>query len=507
MQDQRMVAPAQPKEPGAVAEPGANGEAHDHDGLLLEVSRAAARHRDLQSLLCELVTLLRRAVPFDRLGVMLHDPVRDVMRLHTLVGVRPVFATVMELSPAETPAGAAWLTQQPVMVSSADRETRFPEVVAFMRAQGIRSICSFPLTSPLRRLGALGFSSEEEDAFRGVDLDFLQQLTNHVALAVDNTLHHEELVRERDRLQLLLEINNALVSSLEPRTLFSAIVSCLRRVIAHDYTSVAVHDPERGTCDLRALEFAGKGLIKEGTSKPLEESPAMAAFAAGKPMRFARADLAQMPGDGPRLLLEEGIQAMCCLPLIVRDRLLGTLNVGRLSGEPFTAEDEDLLAAVANQVAFPVENALAFEEIAALKNKLAAEKIYLEEEIRSDYNFEEIVGESPLLKQALREVETVAPTESTVLIRGETGTGKELIARAIHDLSPRRERTLVKINCAAIPTGLLESELFGHERGAFTGAIAQKVGRFELADGGTIFLDEVGDIPLELQPKLLRVLQ
>jgi formate hydrogenlyase transcriptional activator len=224
-------------------------------------------------------------------------------------------------------------------------------------------------------------------------------------------------------------------------------------------------------------------------------------------MRFARADLEQMPGNFARLLLEEGIQAMCCLPLTVRDRRLGTLNVGRLDGEPFTAEDEELLAAAANQVAFSVENALAFQEIAALKDKLAAEKIYLEDEIRSDYNFEQIIGEAPALKQALREVETVAPTESTVLIRGETGTGKELIARAIHDLSPRRERTLVKINCAAIPTGLLESELFGHERGAFTGAIAQKIGRFELADGGTIFLDEVGDIPLELQPKLLRVLQ
>jgi len=489
-------------------------ESRDLDSLLLEVLRSAASHRDMQSLLRELVTLLQRAAPFDRLAVMLHDPTRDVMRLHILAAVHPVVPTVIELSPGETPSGVAWQTQQPVMMPSIDRETRFPDIIEFLRAEGMRSFCAFPLTSPLRRLGALGFSSREEDAFRFADVEFLQQLTNQVALAVDNTLHHEaaqqaqqELAWERDQLRLLLEINNALVSNLEPRALFSAIASCLRRVVAHDYMTIAVHDPERDTFNLLALEFAGKGLIKERMNTPVEPSPAGVAFLAGKPKRFARADLAGMPGKFARLLLEEGIQALCCLPLAVRDRRLGTLNVGRLEAQPFTAEDEELLAAVANQVAFAVENALAFQEIAALKDKLAAEKVYLEGEIRSDYNFEEIIGEAPALKQALRAVETVAPTESTVLIRGETGTGKELIARAIHDLSPRRERTLVKINCAAIPTGLLESELFGHERGAFTGAIAQRIGRFELADGGTIFLDEVGDIPLELQPKLLRVLQ
>ncbi len=201
------------------------------------------------------------------------------------------------------------------------------------------------------------------------------------------------------------------------------------------------------------------------------------------------------------------MQSVCCVPLITQGRTFGSLNLASRRLDAFPPQDVELLQQVAAQIAIAVENALAFKEIDALKNKLAVEKLYLEEEIRSEFNFEEIVGESPVLKRALAQVELAAPAGTTVLLLGETGTGKELFARAIHNLSPRRDRTFVKINCAAIPSGLLESELFGHEKGAFTGAIAQKVGRFELADRGTLFLDEVGDLPLELQPKLLRVLQ
>jgi len=206
-------------------------------------------------------------------------------------------------------------------------------------------------------------------------------------------------------------------------------------------------------------------------------------------------------------LRNEGIQAVACIPLVHHGRTFGSLNLASRRIDAFKQEDLELLQQIGGQIAIAVENALAFKEIDALKDTLSKEKLYLEEEIRTEFNFEEIVGESPSLKRALSQVELAAPAGTTVLVLGETGTGKELIARAIHNLSPRRERTFVKVNCAAIPSGLLESELFGHERGAFTGALNQKIGRFELADRGTIFLDEVGDIPLELQPKLLRVLQ
>lgn len=315
-----------------------------------------------------------------------------------------------------------------------------------------------------------------------------------------------QLTRERDRLQLLLEVNNALVSNLNLQELLTAISVCLRRVLSHDAAVLSLYDSSLDKLRATALDFPEhEGVFIEEEIFPLDEdNPAALAFTTRRPA-FADARNAESPSG--RRIAAAGATFACFVPLISRDRALGAMGVATVSEKAFTEEDAVLLGQIAKQVAIAVENALAFREIETLKNKLEEEKLYLEEEIHAEYNFEEIIGKSVTLKRALQDVKTVAATDSNVLICGETGTGKELIAHAIHNLSGRGRRTLVKVNCAAIPTGLLESELFGHEKGAFTGAIERRIGRFETAQGGTIFLDEVEDIPLELQSKLLRVIQ
>ena len=404
------------------------------------------------------------------------------------------------------------------MVSDLEAEQRFPQLIPMLRENGVQSFCAVPVTTSLRRLGSLGFGSLTPKTYTRADLNFMQQVANQVAVAVDNVLHdesarsaQEQLTRDRDRLRLLLEVNNAVVSHLNLDEVFTAVSAFVRRVIPHDGSSLLLYEPGGSHFRVQVLRAKeGDAFIEEGRVEANSaKSPSVIAITRREATLFTELDLKELAteSNSAARILARGVKSFCCVPLLSHDRALGSFNVGSTVPDAFSPADVELLGQVAQQLAIAVENGLAYQQIAELKEKLNTEKLYLEDEIRTQGNFEEIIGHSPALRQVLSQVEIVAPTDSTVLIQGETGTGKELIARAIHSLSGRRNRTFVKLNCAAIPTGLLESELFGHERGAFTGAIAQKVGRFELAHGGTLFLDEVGDIPLELQSKFLRVLQ
>jgi formate hydrogenlyase transcriptional activator len=316
-----------------------------------------------------------------------------------------------------------------------------------------------------------------------------------------------KIQRQNERLGLLLNLTSKITSSLDPREVLRSIAANIREVIHADAVLVSLPDEASGKFKAFAVDFPlGKGVLRE----ELLATPSTAckkAMDTLKPVIWDWRERDELAPEISDVAAAESVRVSCDIPLVSRGRALGNLGILRRTETPFMPEDIDFLSRSSGQIAIALENALAYREISELKDKLVQEKLYLEQEIRGEMHFEQIVGNSPALNGVLELVETVAPNDSTVLLLGETGTGKELIARAVHDRSRRKGRTFVKLNCAAIPTGLLESELFGHERGAFTGAVAQKVGRLELADQGTLFLDEVGDIPIEIQPKLLRALQ
>jgi formate hydrogenlyase transcriptional activator len=476
---------------------------------LLRAANAIGTCSDCDTAADVLVKTLLEVVPFDYLQLVAFEADTRTVAWHLLYSNGtmqdlPVADVVVEGTPVE------WVHEsQRVLVTTDWREeTRFAKHGECLNELGILSTCTLPLARGERRLGVLCMGRCLAHAYPEDEVRFLSLVADQVALAIDAAVNFYLSRQAQDRLKLILDLTNQVVSSLNFEELLRAISASVRRVMRCDAAAIMLPEPDGTHLRVHALDFPDrKGFFTEEMLIPIEGSMPGETFRSGKPWVLNRLDPAKVSPEMYAKASGEGMNSFCDVALISRDRLLGVLAVASRQENAFDREAAAFLSQVAQQVAIGLENALAYGEIANLKDKLAQEKLYLEDEIRGEMDFEGIVGQSSALRHVLNLVETVAPSDSTVLLLGETGTGKELIARAIHERSRRKDRTFVKLNCAAIPTGLLESELFGHERGAFTGAIAQKVGRLELADQGSLFLDEVGDIPIEIQPKLLRALQ
>jgi len=476
---------------------------------LLRAVNAIGTCSDCDTAADVLVQALREVIPFDYLELIAFENETRTVAWHLLYshGARRSLSST-DVVVDGTPMEWVYESQQALVTRDWNEETRFGKHGESLNELGIASTCVLPLARGKRRLGVLSIGRSRPDAYPEDEIRFLSLVADQIALAIDAAVNFYLSRQAQDRLKLILDLTNQVVSNLNFQELLRTISASVRRVMRCDAAAIMLPEPDGVHLRVHALDFPdSRGFFTKQGLIPIADSMPGETFRSGKPWILNRLDPADVSPETYAKATGEGMNSLCDVALISRDRVLGVLALASRQENAFDPEEAAFLSQVAQQVAIGVENAVAYGEIADLKDKLAQEKLYLEDEIRGEMDFEGIVGQSSALRHVLNLVETVAPSDSTVLLLGETGTGKELIARAIHERSRRKERTFVKLNCAAIPTGLLESELFGHERGAFTGAIAQKVGRLELADQGSLFLDEVGDIPVEIQPKLLRALQ
>jgi formate hydrogenlyase transcriptional activator len=484
---------------------------------LLEVSGAIASQPNLKAVLQSLRRLLSSVVAFDSVSLSLLSDKGNSVRLIAFDRSPEAYQVELgtEVSHVGTAVGRAIDEQKPIYIPDLQAElSKIPQLASQAKLLTPHSAYVFPISISGKKLGTLTFATAQRGQFSPDDMELMISVSSHVAVALESAvatdaaqLYQRQLAHERDRLRLLLEINNQVVTQLDINELFRSASASIRKYFANDFTGFWLIDKHSNQLECAVLDFpGGKGFLADIPARAVTDREA-------ENMRTRTAEIWSHQDIGklrPELLerLEaESIVAMAVVPLGTSNGPLGFLGMGSKRPNNFGQEDLDILSQISAQISLALDNALAYGRLNASRNRLEDERLYLESEIRAEYNFEDIVGKSPTLRKVLDQIEIVAPTGSTVLLHGETGTGKELVARAVHSLSPRRDRTFVRLNCAAIPSGLVESELFGHEKGAFTGALMQKRGRLELADRGTLFLDEIGDISLELQPKLLRALQ
>jgi len=482
---------------------------------LLEINNAIITNLSQEALLHAISEVLSRVIPFDRAAFTLYIPARKKFRFLAIEGVAASshFRAGQEFDPEESISAWVFENQQAVVRRDLRQEQHYLNDHRLVR-EGLYSYCVAPLMVGDKSIGTLNLASQKVNQYSEADAEFLCELGSQVALAVSNMTSYEEIAalkssveRSAERYRTLLGINNAIVTNLTPEALLRSVSDILRGIVPYSGAAVTIFYEDTQTFRYLAMEGTiPTDYFRAGLE--FERKETISAWVFEHQRGVIRGDLeAEQKYPNDAKLVSKGILSDCIVPLILGGKSIGTLNVGSTRKNQYSQEDLETLQEIANQIALAVANMKAYEEIIELKARLEKENIYLQDEIRTEHNFEEIVGNSPALLAVLRKVEQVAPTDSTVLIFGETGTGKELIARAIHEHSARAKRPLLKVNCSAISAGLVESELFGHVKGAFTGAFERHVGRFELADGGTIFLDEIGELPLETQVKLLRVLQ